>query len=457
MPLAPQIPATSSQNPSESGTGRALYALLLCTGLAGRLAFAIIAGNHLTTPFSGGGDTKNYVTLARNVLAGDGFAYAHMPTALRPPLYPYLLAGLMWIAPEHWLAALHTLQFLGGLMTAWLCGRLANRWFGAASGRAALLLALFLPTLIFFTGEVLTESTAALLTILFLLYLDQAMRSGSLSGLVCVGVFSGLAALNRFNAVAQGPVAAAAVFFCLPGTPIEKNIGRLLGHGERWRRALTVAAALAVVTAPWLVRTTAVFHGRAIYSTHSGFAAVEGVLMPLGRTQPGETPAIENALGWGNWEVESNDPRRVALGPESDLNNQAWRLAFRLWREHRWELVPVAAEKISAFWLSTDQILYTRSLSPRNRLMRWAGVAVYWGCLALAITGWLRLRSLQPGIAYALLFYALVLTALHVPLTMNTRLRSPLIDPLLAALAGGGWLSVAPRLSGLVAPASPKH
>jgi len=63
---------------------------------------------------------------------------------------------------------------------------------------------------------------------------------------------------------------------------------------------------------------------------------------------------------------------------------------------------------------------------------------VYYVILALAVAGWLRLRISRPEVAYALLFYAVVVTALHLPLTMNTRLRSPLFDPLLASLAGCG-------------------
>lgn len=42
--------------------------------------------------------------------------------------------------------------------------------------------------------------------------------------------------------------------------------------------------------------------------------------------------------------------------------------------------------------------------------------------------------------AGALLFYTVFLTAIHLPLTANTRLRSPLFDPLFASLAAGGFV-----------------
>jgi hypothetical protein len=44
---------------------------------------------------------------------------------------------------------------------------------------------------------------------------------------------------------------------------------------------------------------------------------------------------------------------------------------------------------------------------------------------------------LRPDMAQAVFFYAVLLTAIHLPLTMNTRLRSPLFDPLLASLSAG--------------------
>lgn len=203
-----------------------------------------------------------------------------------------------------------------------------------------------------------------------------------------------------------------------------------------WRRSAVVLIAATIVLAPWLIHNEIAFHGKASYSTHGGFAAVEGIIMPLGRTQPGETEAINNALGWGIRDVETDKPTRAGLRDEAALNGQAWQVASILWRHAGWRIVPLFMEKFSAFWLSTDQILYTRSLAWRGRLARMAGVAVYWVALVLAVIGWSRLRSTNPCMAKSLILYAAVLTAFHLPLTMNTRLRVPLFDPLLATLAG---------------------
>jgi len=60
--------------------------------------------------------------------------------------------------------------------------------------------------------------------------------------------------------------------------------------------------------------------------------------------------------------------------------------------------------------------------------------------LALACSGWWKLKQTRPKVAALLLGYAALMTVLHIPFLMNTRIRSPLVDPLLAPLVGGGWL-----------------
>ena len=101
-------------------------------------------------------------------------------------------------------------------------------------------------------------------------------------------------------------------------------------------------------------------------------------------------------------------------------------------------MIPIVSEKVGAFWFSTDQIFHTSMASSGNRILRRAGVAEYLIVLSLAVVGWFRLLTSQPRIARVLFFYAVLLTAIHLPLTMNTRLRSPVFDPLLASLSTGG-------------------
>jgi hypothetical protein len=427
-----------SATQSQVASGRVFSALAI-VGLFAHLVVAVIAGNRLSTPLSGGGDVQHYVTLAANLRNGDGFTYAHVPTAFRPPLYPLLLAALMWLSPGHWIALLHVFQFLVSIATAGVCALLAARWFGRGSGPIALAVALLLPTQIYFTGEVLTECTASLLGILFLLYLDCAVKTSRTRDWILVGAIAGAASLERFNAAGLVLVIAA-VALGWPANGLRHRIAK-----QNLRSLALSCASCAVVLSPWIAHTAIAFHGKALYSTHTGFAAVEGILSPTGRAQEGETTRITQILGWGNWSVETNTPAVPEFRDEVALNHQALSVAQELWRNVDWHLIPIISEKIGAFWLSTDQILHISMVSSRNRSLRRVGVGGYWAVLALAVVGWFRLSTSQPGIARVVLFYAVLLTAIHLPLTMNTRLRSPLFDPLLASLSAGGLLTLAVR------------
>jgi hypothetical protein len=438
-----------TRSPAERQFGTVFWVLAI-VGLLAHLIVAVIAGNHLSTPLSGGGDVPHYVTLAENLRNGDGFTYAHVPTAFRPPLYPLLLAAFMWLAPGHWVVLLHVFQFLVSLATAGVCALLAARWFGRGAGPIALAVALLLPTQIYFTGEVLTECTASLLGILFVMYLDSAVKTSRARDWILVGAIAGAASLERFNAAGLAIVTAIVAL----GWPVN-GLRQPVLTKQSLRSLMLSCASCAVVLSPWIAHTAIAFHGKVLYSTHTGFAAVEGILSPTGRAQEGETTKITQILGWGNWSVETNTPVLPEFRDEVALNHQSLSVALELWRHVGWHLIPIMTEKIGAFWFSTDQTLHISMVSSRNRTLRRAGVAGYWAVLTLAVVGWFRLSTSQPGIARVVLFYTVLLTTIHLPLTMNTRLRSPLFDPLLASLSAGGLFTLAARSEAKVHKSGP--
>ena len=432
---------------------KAVWYALVATGIAAHLFVAVIAGNHFTAPWSSEGDAKEYVQLAHNLVAGDGFTYAHVPTAFRAPGYPYFLAALMRLAPVHWLVLLRALQFAATLLTAWLCGRLAKKWFGETAGRAALVIALLLPTLLYFTGEILTECIAALLTIIYFVALNESVHVDGWKPLALLGVVTGLAALERFNAAVLAPIACGIVFLWLPRARIVSG-GSGLQFGKRATRALIVAASCGIVLAPWFVRTAIAFHGRALYSTDGGYAMVEGIVTPVNRTQPGETEAVKSALGWVHQDVETNTPRSPALRDEVALNRHAWVVAKSLLRQTGWRLLPASALKISVFWLGTDQFFGTSSFSRNSRIARRLGTLAYCGVLIAAIAGWIFLRDSDPAMAAILVVCAVLISFAHVPFVMISRYRIPIADPVLCALAGGGCAKFLSRFPRRQVPAS---
>jgi hypothetical protein len=90
-----------------------MAALIALTGLAVRVVLLFVAGNRQAGPLSGVGDQVRYLTLADSIFQGRGFTYAGQPTALRPPLYPLLLAGSHVAFGSHYLSANENAKFAG--------------------------------------------------------------------------------------------------------------------------------------------------------------------------------------------------------------------------------------------------------------------------------------------------------------------------------------------------------
>jgi len=404
------------------------FAGLVLAGLALRILIVALPGNELIPPWSGPVDTPAYVTLAENLLAGRGLSYAGQPSAFRPPGYPFLLAGMMWLFGSHYVEAVRWLQFALGLATVYLCARVTARMFGEQAWSAGLAIALLFPTLFLMTGNVLTECTGAFLSVVFLHLLVEDISRPRLSTAAGLGLTSGLAVLFRSNMAVLVLIALGAML-------------RAKGGGPRWRRAALMVALAGFVVAPWAIRNLVVFRGQVLFSTQGGLNAAVGILTPQGRTQPGDTEKVIQALGWFPPQDLENEQSRSRLPSEPELNRQGWSIAWSLFKDKGWRLLPLGLAKLGYFWLSTDQLFSTQALPLRLRLLRGAGVLVYWLLLLLAVRGWFRLREGYEEIARVLSVYAVAFTALHLPFVMNTRLRVPLMDPLLAILASGGWLA----------------
>ena len=111
-------------------------------------------------------------------------------------------------------------------------------------------------------------------------------------------------------------------------------------------------------------------------------------------------------------------------------------------------LFTLAARKLGYFWLSLDQLFRTQSLSRYKRFVRVLGVIVFWFLLVVGVAGWCKLRLRNPDAALLFAAYAVVVTAMHLPFVMSTRIRAPLIEPALvilcglalAAIAGPTWI-----------------
>lgn len=390
-------------------------------GLAARLALLISSGNREVGSFSGVGDQIRYLTLAESVFEGRGLTYAGQPTALRPPLYPLLLAGFHVVFGSHYLVAMRIFQFLAGIAVAFVCSLLGSKLFGRVAGTMVGALALALPTLVFINTELQTEALSAFLIILFWLFLIG--EAGEQKRAAGIGITSGLAALLRFNCAILPVIGAIACLW------LRRSV----------KNAVVVSLVAGLLITPWIVRNARVFHGRILFSSHGGINLLEGVLTPDGRAQGGESEKTRSVLGWLHTDIEQNSAHRLLFPSEDQLDQQARAAGISVWRDLSWRSrLRLLTGKVVTFWLSTDQLLETSSFSRKQRILRVLGVIAYWAVLVLSLVGWRSLLSTSKVSAMMIGFYAAFVTLAHLPFVMNTRLRIPFIDPLLAVLAGGG-------------------
>lgn len=327
---------------------------------------------------------------------------------------------------DHFVFAVRCFQLVLGIVTVGVCALVAFRLFDRQAAEATFIFGLFLPTLVFSTAQVLTECFAAFFTTLYLYFLVNQYYKRDAWSAWGLGLTAGLASLVRFNAAALPLFSGGAVF------QSRHQNSRLAGIA-------VVLFVPVLVVMPWFVRNWLVFGGRVFYSTQTGINAVEGVLTPQGRTQPADTGDLLNGLNCCA-QLETNDDSRLSLPSEVEINKRALRLVPGLWMQQGWHAAPLLGRKVIDFWLSTDQLIDTRSFPIRERIIRVGGVLAYWVVLGLSACGWLVLRRLEHRLAVILLGYAVGFTALHLPFVMNTRLRIPLMEPLIVILCGMGWV-----------------
>jgi hypothetical protein len=404
-------PIACESDPTKQGLAlsKAILAFVVL-GVIFRLVVFFLSARSGAAFWSSGNDAEAFILLARNVVNHLGLSYAGVPTAFRPPLYPLLISVTMRVAPQRWLILLRILQLVAAFVTAWACGMLASRWGG--SRNLGIALALWMPTLNFFQPEVATETFFAMLVVLWLLCLTYSLVASATWAPGLTGVVAGIATLQRFNGLPLVVIGPLVCFY----------------YVRNWRRAALSLAIGMIFVVPWIVRNW-IELGRPLFSTETGYAMVVGIVSPTSRNQPGDNAAIRSAIGWFGNDIELNDSP-PDLRNEVQLNRVAFAYVIRHWRD-----IPKSwPTKLAAFCFSWDQWSAISLISRRGQIVRRAGVLFYWIVLCAAGFALFRLWRRMPYI----LFFIGVVIILHLPLTMSTRVRVPLLDPLICALASCG-------------------
>ena len=284
---ARERPATARRDPPGLLAASAI-------ALAARLGYWALLGRR--APSS---DAAQYAELARNLASGHGFSmyfpqiYLH-PTAFRPPLYPFLLAGAFRVFGSHVVVG-QVLNVALGLVVVALAFLLTRQLAGDRAATISALVVALYPPLIANDVVLLTEPLSLALLLGTLLALSH--RRWAVAGVLC-----GLLILTRPSAQLLLVVVVVWVLWQLG-----------------WRRALGVTAVAGVVVMPWVVRNWVVM-GSPVLVTSNGFN-LAAMYSPQARESGGFVDAVA-------------DPRFGAYRL-AQFNEVAWQRSCSSWRSTR--------------------------------------------------------------------------------------------------------------------------
>jgi 4-amino-4-deoxy-L-arabinose transferase-like glycosyltransferase len=205
-------------------------------------------------------DEQQFSQIARNIVAGNGFAWdAETPTSIRPPLYPGLLATVSVVTGSLNLQVVRLLQILMALATTGMVFLLGTRVYGAVAGRFAAAIVWLYPSFIFFNFLILTETLFTLLFVTFILLAVMLVQTPRAWIAVLCGVALALAALTRSVLWPVPLLLCPLLIWFIPGTLT-----------RRVALSAIVLASSAAVLAPWAIRNTRLQETVTIVDTMGG-------------------------------------------------------------------------------------------------------------------------------------------------------------------------------------------
>lgn len=384
-------------------------------------------------------DSANYDAMAVHVVTQTGFppsafAPAGGPTALRPPAFPYLLAGVYELSGTgnrsgRWEAGRLAEAAIGAVIVA-LIMLIAARLWGARTGLVAGAIAAVYPPLVLIGSSLMSEPLYIALLLGAALCALRARDSGRpWAWALAAGLLTGASALTRGNGIVE----------LLPVVIL------VWPRGRPWSRAALGAPVLAVVGCalallPWTVRNFEAFGSFQPIGTEGGFA-LAGTYTPVAQDRT-DYPAL--------W-VPPIPDLRIAFAAHPHANEAQISHAVEVMAEDYAKAHPASLAR-TAGWTALRLLNLTgtgleRAAAPGEAYPVWlAELSVYafWAVGLLAVAGAFAAaarRAPRAIWAFPVLTFLSALFIIGV-----TRYRSP-IDPfviMLAALA-------------LLAPFEPGH
>jgi len=191
-------------------------------------------------------DEQHYHILAHNLLHGYGFAWEpDLPTSLRPPLYPFIIALVWKIAGSESVELIRGIQIFLNLFNVLILYWVGELLFDRRVALFAAASFCFYPSFIAFNSLFLTEVLFTLFLTLTASGYVMLIKTGRPSVAWATGCALGLASLTRSILWPFPAVLCPLAFFSV--------------RGSRWMRiqiALSLLLGYVLVVAPWAVRNT---------------------------------------------------------------------------------------------------------------------------------------------------------------------------------------------------------
>ena len=375
-------------------------------------------------------DPDGYVAVSTYLGAKNTFALQEnsrgepVPTAFRPPLYPYLLSWFDMQNVESRVFQVGVFQFLIGIGTVILVWQLGLRW--QLSPTLALVAATLVgldPILVQQSSQIMTETLATLLAVAALLSLTIATTRRTVWQFLAGGVL-GLCILCR-------PTFAVWTALVVP---------LVVGIQASWKRRLLAVAGMslgiALVVQPWVLRNYAQFGRPIVMTTHGGTALLRGnnaLYFQHLKTKPFGTPWESAALD-EQWE---RDLRQRNIQDELQADRFAYQLAWQEIANQPSMFAKAILVRLSRLYGVVPWQVDANE-TPRRRWLRFSIGAFYLVEFTLAFVGIVILgkRLLGPPWIWGTLL-VLSFTFVHAFYWTDMRMRAPLVPVIALATAVG--------------------
>jgi hypothetical protein len=377
-------------------------------------------------------DELDYQALAENLVNHGEYAFGpgKTPTSLRPPLYPFLLAGFYWLAGPGYLAAVRLFQAVVSLGTVAITYRLGREVVAPRTATWAAGLLCFYPSLLAYNNLILTEVVFTFLLTAAVLLTVLAIRRGSVGCAAAAGVVLGLAALTRSIVWLAPPFLAAYFLIVWPA-----------GWGRRLAAAAALAAAFAAVLAPWSVRNTRLQQTFVAVDTMGGLNFMLGNYRHTPLYRSWDAITLEGEKFWAHEVITTYPPEeRVTQG---QMDKLALRQGLKFVRENPGLTLQRDLVKFFDFWGLEREVVAGAGRGFFGTPSRWAILGLtaaiaggYAAAILLAIFGVLFAPPADRRAHWLFLAVIAYTCALHTVVFAHSRYHLPLVPLILLYTAG---------------------